>query len=269
MPTLEPSRDPPIACRDRGSGPPLVLLHGWSLGAAVFDGMPEAITEGRRVVAPELRGHGASPASGPFTLGDLAGDLARLLEDLDLRGASLLGWSLGAQVALAALPRIRPRVARLALVSATPCFTVRDDWPHGVPGRAVESLALRVRRDAPRAAARFFDGMFAEGELDGEARARATGIRGAIPAPEPAAALAGLEILATADLRPALGAVDLPVLVIHGERDPVCPPGAGRALAAAIPGARLRELPGAGHAPFLSRPEAFAAALRPFLTGRS
>lgn len=264
MPTPEP-RGPPSACHDRGSGPPLVLVHGWSLGAGVFHGMPGAVTAGRRVLAPELRGHGASPLPGPFTLGDLADDLARLLEELDLGGASLLGWSLGAQVALAALPRIRRRVSRLALVSATPCFTLRDDWPHGVPARALESLALRVRRDPPSAVARFFDGMFAGGELDGEARARAAALRAAIPLPEPAAALAGLEILATADLRPALGAVDLPALVIHGERDPVCPAGAGRALAAAIPGARLVELPGAGHAPFLSCPEAFAAAVGPFL----
>ncbi len=99
------------------------------------------------------------------------------------------------------------------------------------------------------------------------ARARAVALRAAIPPPDPGAALAGLEILAATDLRPTLAAVDLPTLVVHGERDPVCPSGAGRALAEAIPGARLSLLAGAGHAPFLSRPDALAASLLPFLDG--
>lgn len=277
MPFLDLPGGVRVAYADRGAGPPLVLVHGWSFGAAVLEALPPEVLAGRRGVAPDLRGHGASRAAadGPgdaagitgrrFVLEDLAGDLAALLEALRLEGAALVGWSLGAQVALAALPRVRPRLSRLVLVSATPCFTLRDDWPHGLPAAALAALVRRVRRDPAGAVARFSEGMFADGERDPAARSRAAALRTAIPPPDPDAALAGLDVLAATDLRAALAAVDLPTLVVHGAQDPICPAGAGRALAAAIPGARLALLPGAGHAPFLTRPAELTAALLPFL----
>jgi pimeloyl-ACP methyl ester esterase len=251
---------------DAGAGAPVVLLHGWSLSSAAFADELAFLSRGRRAIAPDLRGHGRSAAPpSPFGLEDLARDLAALFDALALDRAVLLGWSLGALVALAAAPLLRARLAALVLVSGTPRFTAGDGWPHGLPARSVEGLALRVRRDAPRAVARFFDGMFVDGELDDAGRARAEALRAAIPPADPAALLSGLDVLAREDLRAGLAALDLPVLLLHGDRDPVCPPGASRAMAAAIPGARLVELAGAGHAPFVSRPGPFRDALASFL----
>lgn len=265
MPRLETQDGVALHHEDAGRGPPVVLVHGWSLSSAVFADEIALLARSHRVVAPDLRGHGRSASGPPFGLAELAGDLEALLAALGLEDVALVGWSLGAQVALAALPQLRGRVRRLALVSATPRFVADDGWPHGLPARSVEVLAARVRRDPARAVARFFDGLFVDGELDPPARAAATALRDAIPVPDAGAALAGLDVLAREDLRPRLGAVDVPTLVVHGELDPICPAGAGRALAAAIPGARLHALPGAGHAPFLSRPAAVRAALHPFL----
>lgn len=262
MPVLVTHSGVRLAHADRGAGPPLVLVHGWSLSSAAFGDLAARLP-GHRLVLPDLRGHGGSDPA-PFGLDELAADLALLLERLDLRGAVLAGWSLGAQAALAALPRVRARLSGLVLIAGTPRFTATGGWTHGLPAQALEVLAHRVRRDPARAAARFFDGMFAPGELDAGARARAAALRAGVPVPAAATALAGLQVLAATDLRAALGAIDLPVLVVHGSDDPVCPAGAGRALAAGIPGARLALLPGAGHAPHLSRPDAVAAALRAF-----
>jgi pimeloyl-[acyl-carrier protein] methyl ester esterase len=214
-----------------------------------------------RLVAPDLRGHGRSGHAGPFGLGDLAADLVRVFDALALDGAVLLGWSLGALAALAALPALGGRVAALALVAGTPCFTERAGWPHALPARTVDAVAAQVRRDPARATARFFDGMFAPGELDAAGRARAEGLRAATPLPPAGALLAGLAVLREADLRGAAAAVSVPALLLHGDADAVCPPGAARALAAALPGARLTLLPGAGHAPLLSRPGPCLAAL--------
>lgn len=253
---------------DSGAGAPIVLVHGWSLSSAAFAGELAFLARHRRAIAPDLRGHGRSSAPArPFGLADLARDLAGLFEALALERAVLLGWSLGAQVALATAPLLRGRLAGLVLVSGTPRFTEGEGWPHGQPARSVEGLALRVRRDAPRTVARFFDGMFVEGELDAAGRARAEAVRAAVPQADPGALLSGLDVLAREDLRAALPALELPVLLVHGDRDPVCPPGASRAMAAAIPRARLVELPGAGHAPFLSRPGPFRDALASFLDG--
>jgi pimeloyl-[acyl-carrier protein] methyl ester esterase len=249
---------------DAGAGDPVVLVHGWAYASGVFDDLAAVLARRRRVIRPDLRGHGRS-SPGPFTLPDLAGDLAALADALGLERAVVVGWSLGAQVALAALPRLRPRVAGLVLVSATPRFTLGDGWAHGLPAQSVEVLAHRVRRDPARAVSRFREGALVEGELGGADRTRAAALLAGLPLPERATALAGLDLLAREDLRTALPGVDVPALVVHGERDPISPVGAGRALAAALPGARLVEIPGAGHAPFLSRPGPFVDALGSFL----
>lgn len=266
MPTLEAGTGPTLHYEDAGRGAPVVLVHGWSLSSAVFADELAAFAERRRAVAPDLRGHGRS-RGGAFGLDDLAADLAALFERLDLARAVLVGWSLGAQVALAALPRVRARLAGLVLVSGTPRFTEGDGWEHGLPARSVDALAARVRRAPDRALARFFEDLFVDGELDAAARDRVRALRAAIPLPDPAAAASGLEVLRGADLRDrvdALAASGLPALVLHGEADPICLPGAARAVAARVRGARLALLPGVGHAPFLSRPAEFRALLGGF-----
>jgi pimeloyl-ACP methyl ester esterase len=259
MPTLDTGTGATLHYEDAGRGAPVVLVHGWSLSSAVFEAELDALAARGRAIAPDLRGHGRSPPA-PFTLDDLAADLAALLERLALARVVLVGWSLGAQVALAALPRVRGRLAGVVLVSATPRFTRGDGWPHGLPARSVEVLAERVRRAPGPALARFFDELFAAGELDGPARDRVRALRAAIPLPDPAAAADGLAALRTADLRPRLddlAASGLPALVVHGGADPICVPSAGRAIADRVPGARLAILPAVGHAPFLSRPGEF------------
>lgn len=263
------------------SGPALLALHGWSRSSADLGPLAEALP-GLRILRPDLRGHGRS-APGPFTLAALAGDLAAVASGAAAvdsgaaaeasgqapQGLVLLGWSLGAQVALAALsahPALRAATRGLVLLGATPRFTQGDGWDHGQPARAVEGLALRVRRAPEKALARFLDDCFAPGELDEAGLGRVAALRAA-PAPDQAAALAGLTMLATADLRGGLGALDLPALVLHGEADAIVPVGAGRALAAALPRARLVTLPGLGHAPHLSRPAEVAALVAGFVEG--
>jgi pimeloyl-[acyl-carrier protein] methyl ester esterase len=107
--------------------------------------------------------------------------------------------------------------------------------------------------------------MFAEGELDDEGRRRAERVRASIPTPDVEAALSALLILEREDLRPRLAKVEVPTHLVHCEADPICPVGASRAMASAIPQATLVVIPGAGHAPFVSRPDAFREALLSFI----
>jgi pimeloyl-ACP methyl ester esterase len=259
MPTLEPD-SARLAYHDRGAGRPVVLVHGWALSSAAFEPLAADLARDHRVVTVDLPGHGDSRDAAPLDLAGLAAAVARLVDHLALDRPVLAGWSLGGQVVLAALPRV-PRAAGLALLSTTPRFTNGDGWSDGLDTHAVEVLAHRVRRDAARAVARFRDGLLAPGEEDGPA---AAALR-ALTVPPAPALLAGLEVLSTADLRGALGAVRVPALVVHGGADPICPPGAGRALAAGVPGATHLELAGAGHAPVLSRAGEVSAAVRVLL----
>jgi pimeloyl-[acyl-carrier protein] methyl ester esterase len=127
----------------------------------------------------------------------------------------------------------------------------------------VEGLAARLRRQPARTLARFLEDCFAPGELDPAGRARVAALAPG-PAPDLGCALDGLSVLATTDLRGALPAVTAPALVLHGEADAICPPGAARDLAGAMPAARLELLPGAGHAPFLSREAEVAGRIAAF-----
>lgn len=220
-----------------------------------------------RSIRYDLRGHGASAPAATATLDDHAADLSALMDALRLEGAVAVAWSLGAQVLLRAFPAVRERLAGAVFVGATPRFTADAGWADGLPSRQVDVLAQRFRRDPARTRARFLSDLLAPAEREELGPARLAALGTAMPLPDTAAAIAGLEILASADLRPTLAAFDRPLLLIHGEADPICPAGASRAMADAIPGARLALLPAAGHAPFLAREDDVVAAVLTFEAG--
>ncbi|HET7752764.1 MAG TPA: alpha/beta hydrolase [Anaeromyxobacteraceae bacterium] len=248
-----------------GAGRPLVLVHGWSLSHRAFAPQLSQLAAGFRVIAPDLRGHGASRSPElARTVDDFAGDLAAVLAALDVEDALVAGWSWGAEIALAALPSVRDRLAGLALISATPRFTAGEGWEHGLPESRVRALRARLARAPDDTRRAFFDAMFADGELDPAAKDRLAAEQLAVP-PDVGAARAALDALAAADLRDRLApARELPVLLVHGDADGVCLPGASAWLAAQLPRSRRAVLAGVGHAPQLSRPEAVSALVAGF-----
>jgi pimeloyl-ACP methyl ester esterase len=266
MPFIKTSVDVNIYYEEAGEGRPLVMLHGWSGSGGVWRFQQE-MAAGCRLILPDLRGHGRSTAPpGGYLLADLADDIVSLFEQLVLTDAVLFGWSLGSQVALAAFPKLKERLAGLVLVGATPRFTATAGYPYGLPATALRGMGLRLSKTFNRTMGEFFRGMFAEGELSHEQEERINReitLEGGLP--EPAVAHATLDILASTDIREKLPAIDRPVLLIHGSADTICPPSVARYLAERLPDARLVMLDGAGHAPFLSRPDEFNAILRKFL----
>lgn len=267
MPFVETAAGVTIHYEERGTGFPVVLIHGWAMSGRVW-AFQEELAARFRLISVDLRGHGTSAApEGGYAFADFAADLVALFDRLGLRRAAVIGWSLGVQVALEAYPALADRVTALVLVSGTPRFTASADWPHGLPTTEARGLGLRLRRSWDVTLGDFFRRMFAEGELSREQNQRiAQEI--VIPRllPDPRAVAATLDTLAAGDHRQLLGAVAAPTLVIHGDRDAICLPAAGRFMADEIPGARLALMEGAGHAPFLSRPEVFNRLVGAFLT---
>jgi pimeloyl-ACP methyl ester esterase len=267
MPLLETEPGVTLHFEEAGKGRPVVLVHGWSMTSRTFAWQVEALAPAHRTITFDLRGHGESSApAGRQGMPDHARDLGALFARLDLSSAALVGWSMGAQIALAALPALRGRVAGLILLSATPRFTSGDDWPHGLPETSVRALAARVEHAPAKALRRFFDAMFVPDEITGAQRAEIERrVLAGAPALGAAAALAGLDALASDDERPRLAEVSVPALLVHGERDPICLPEASAFAQARIPGARRSVLSGTGHAPHLSRPELVNDLLSRFL----
>lgn len=242
-----------------GTGLPMVFVHGWSMSGRVWY-FQRQFSTARRVIVPDLRGHGRSGiAQGrSLTLDEMVNDLETLFHALGLEQAVVVGWSMGAMVVLAAYPRIRERIAGIVLVGGTPRFTSMEGYGHGLSPLEVRGISLRLKRDYSRTMGDFFRSMFSPGELTGEQYQRVVHeivIPGRQPSHE--AAFQGLDILAEADLRAQLSEIRTPVLLIHGGEDAICPHGASVYMAEHLPEARLEIMKGCGHAPFMSRPETF------------
>lgn len=256
-----------LAWREAGSGPALVLLHGWSMSSAVFAEVFEELAGDFRLLAPDLCGHGDSDPGAGYGLTDFAADLAEWLRALDLHDAALAGWSLGGQVALELVPAVRDRLRRLILVGTTPRFTAAADWAAGLPESQVRAMARDLRSHYEKTMGDFFALQFAGEAISRERYRRIVdfAVRGG-SLPEPEIALAALETLRSADQRGALSGIDLPVLVQHGELDRITLPAAACYLAAHLPAAELEMWPGVGHAPFFSRPQEVCRRWRAFLS---
>jgi pimeloyl-[acyl-carrier protein] methyl ester esterase len=253
----------------QGSGPDLVLLHGWSLNLGVWARLTAALAQRFRIIAIDLPGHGrsdwdptaASPAAQAWRVHET---LAPLTERY-----ALLGWSLGGQLAIDLAAALPAGVERLALVATTPRFLAGPGWRYGTPrpllarlihrlhvegGRAVRDfIALQVRGSAPATAARVLAALTTAVSTHGAAQLDAL--------------VSGLARLRDSDLRRALPQLSMPALVIAGRSDRVIRPSAGRALAAALPRGRFVQIEGAAHAPFLSHPVQFLKHLTGFLNG--
>lgn len=267
MPFLETAQGVRIHYETAGDGPTLVFLHGWAMSGRVWR-FQEGLADRYRLVVPDLRGHGLSsaPDSG-YSYANFANDLVALFEALRLDNAVLIAWSMGVQVALQAYPLLKERLAALVFVSGTPRFTAGADYPHGLPSVETKGMALRLKRDQAGTLSDFSRRMFAEGELHQRHAERmiSEAIRG--ESPQYHALQESLASLASADLRTALPSVALPVLLIHGSADTICPPSASRYMAGQLPDARLVVMEGVGHAPFLSRSAEFTVLLTKFLDG--
>ena len=245
-----------------GAGPDLALLHGWGMHGGIWQHAVEDLASRFRVHALDLPGHGRSSwAKGVDELDGLA---RRVAEHLP-HECRLVGWSLGGQVAIRIATLFPARVAQLVLVATTPRFVAKRDWPHGMEPATLAGFAQHLKKDWRGTVQDFLALQVRGDEKQIDALRELKRVVFQHGEPNGAALAAGLEILRTADLRDEAARVRAPTLVIAGSHDRLTPPGAGQALARAIPGARYLEIPRAGHAPFLSHREAFAAALGEFL----
>lgn len=248
-----------LALEDLGRGdPPLLLIHGFPLDREVWTPQLRAL-DGHRLIAPDLRGFGLSSVpQGPLMISDYADDLIALLDHLAIQQAVICGVSMGGYVALDLVRRFRERIAGLVLVDSR----ARADGPAEREARdAMITLAQQqgAMGVAEQLAARLFapgaDPALQEPVLLRMQRTPVAGITAALAAMR--------DRPDSTDLLATLG--DLPVLVVIGTEDQIIPAAQGRALAAAIPGARLVEIPGAGHLPSLERADQLNLALEQFL----
>lgn len=240
MPTIE-ANGRSIAYQAGGDGPPLILLHGATgSGASHFATLLPRLTGAFRVLAPDARGHGATPwdpAAG-FQTADLVDDVRVFADALDLASFHLLGYSMGAMTALAFAVRWPARVRSLVIVS----LGVEREPRLSVGRRLMDPD--RIERDDPAWARRL--------------GARHVAWRELLPAI--VNDIATQPLLSPADLR----SIAAPSLVVAGDRDPFVPVVQAASLARQVRDGRLLILPGTDHDAIDSQPAILAAALDAF-----
>jgi len=240
--------------------PVLALVHGWGMNARVFDVLLDSMADDFEVRALDLPGHGGRDALTHNTLKSWADDLAQRLPE----GATLLGWSLGGQVAMRAALDHPHKVARLVLLASTPKFVATEDWANGVAPADLQDFGAALLADPHATLLRFLSlqtrGMAGQKTLLQHLRLTLA----AAPAASGEALTGGLAILRDTDLRDELSRLKQPALILHGALDTLTPPAAGAWLAETLPAAQYVEFSRAAHAPHLSHGTEVAAAIGRF-----
>jgi 3-oxoadipate enol-lactonase len=247
------------AYRDEGAGQPILFIHAFPLHSAIWEHQIAAFSPHHRVIAPDLRGLGASArGSGAASLDQHADDLAALLDHLAIENATVAGLSMGGYISFSLWRRHRERVAALILADTR----AGADSEEGKQGR--EKSAKLAEEHGPGAIA---DQMLPKLLSPNAPAALRAQVRGIIESNDRAGIAAAQRAMAARpDSTPLLATIDVPTLVIVGAEDALTPPNEAEAMFDAIPGCRWAKLPAAGHLSNMEAPEAFNAAVAEFLT---
>jgi 3-oxoadipate enol-lactonase len=242
------------------AGAPVVVL-GNSLGTTRELWEPQAgvLGERFRLVRYEHRGHGGSPApAGPYTIGELGADVLRLLDDFGIASASHCGVSLGGMIGMWLAANVPERIDALGLCCTSACLPQVQMWE----SRAAQVRAAGMASLSGQVVGRWFTPAFAQRRPATVARFVTT-----LEGVDPEGYAGCCEAIAAVDLRPSLGRISAPVLVIAGAEDPATPPWHGARIASAVGRSRLRVIRGGAHLANVSQPGEVTALLMEHLIG--
>lgn len=253
------------------TGRPVILIHGWPLSGKAWEHqVPALVAEGFRVVTYDRRGFGQSekPQSG-FDYTTLAQDLADLMEQHDLKDATLVGFSMGGgEVARYVADHGEERLSSIVFAAAVPPFMMKSDGnPDGPLTRAAAAeMEANLRKDRDAFFEQFSKDFFsADGDLKVSEAERQKAIA-LCKQSDQTAALGCMEAFGTTDFRDDLKRITVPTLVLHGGADGIVPfEGSGARTKEAVPGSELALIDGAPHGMNVSHADAFNAALIRFL----
>ena len=254
-----------------GEGRPVVLIHGWPLSGASWSEQVGALTgAGYRVITYDRRGFGESdkPETG-YTYDELAADLAGLLDGLDLKDVSLVGFSMGGGEIARYIGRYgEDRLHSVVFAAAVPPYLLKtDDNPDGGLGEEdVDGMQQQARDDREAFLDGFMTDFFsADGELKVTEEQRQEAIVLAHQSDQ-RAALGCMEAFGTTDFRDDLTTITVPTLVIHGDSDGIVPfEGSGMRTHETVAGSELVVVEGAPHGFNVSHADEFNQALLGFL----
>ena len=238
---------------DHGSGKPVVLIHGWPLSGASWEKqVPPLVAAGFRVITYDRRGFGQSskPVFG-YDYDTLANDLHLLIHKLDLRDATIAGFSMGGgEVARYIAKQGTERVKKAAFLGAIPPFLLKAaDNPNGIDGSVFKDIQNGLIADRPGFLAGFLQNFYNVDLLKGKRISdEAVHLSWSIGAGASPTAMVDCVAAWQTDFRKDLEKFNIPTLVIHGDSDRIVPlPISGYRTAKMVKGSTMVVLKDAPH----------------------
>jgi non-heme chloroperoxidase len=270
----ENSMDIDLHYDDVGSGPPVVLVHGWPLSGRSWEAqVPALVDAGYRVITYDRRGFGwSSQPWGGYDYDTFAADLHALVEHLDLRDITLVGFSMGGgEVARYVGTHGSERVSRAVFAAAVPPFLhVNDDNPDGgLDDATIQGFIDGIRGDRVQFLDGFLTGFFAAGDrTDLVSEPARRYLLDIAEFASPKGTEDCVKAFSYTDFRDDLTRFDIPTLVIHGDSDAIVPfEVSGRRTHEGIDGSELVVVEGAPHGLNATHAGPFNDALLGFLAG--
>lgn len=248
-----------LAYDDQGQGIPVVLIHGFPFSRRMWSAQVGPLARAARVITPDLRGFGGSEGT-PESVEQMAADVHAFVQALALPPFVLAGFSMGGYVVFRYLAAHAPSVRALMLLDTRP-------EPDGPEARQRRYAGIeRIRREGPAGFLDDFAGLLVSPRTAETRPEVVTEVRRLMEGTRVETLTGGLKAMAERpDSVPLLAGLSMPTLIVVGEDDKATPVESSRAMAAAIPGAQLAIIPGAGHVSNIEQPDAFNQALAGFL----
>lgn len=251
-----------FAVHDQGTGSPILFVHGFPLDHSMWEAQLDSLARSHRVIAPDLRGFGASKiAEGTVTMEEYSDDLAAILNELHVTAPiAFCGLSMGGYIGWQFFQRHRVRLGSLILIDTV----AKADSEEAAAQR--HKTAETVLAQGSEVMAKVMpDKLFAESTREHKP-AIVENVKTVIRKTAPSSIAAALRGMAKRpDSTPVLKQIDVPTLVICGAEDQITPPKEMRKMAAAIDEAEYAEVANAGHMTPMEQPEAVTTAIRQFL----
>lgn len=234
-----------------------VFIHGWAMNSAVWQPCLQRLPDWIKPQCIDLPGYGENCDVSAITLDDYVEHVAQQIS----RPVLVVGWSLGGLVSLKLAQRYPEKVSALLLVATNPKFVQHNDWRTAVEASVFKQFASSLEKDRVKTIRRFLalqvrgtdTSMQTVKELQRSIDARGQ--------PMIETLLTGLRILSDTDLINTVQQLECPASWLLGEKDALVPSGLAEKLQKMSPGAEIQILACAGHAPFISHPDAFVNAL--------
>jgi len=235
------------------------LLHGFCGSAEYWEQVIPVLSSGYRVIAPDLRGHGASEAPlGPYSIEQMADDVLGLLDSLEIAECIMLGHSLGGYITLSFAQRYASRLKGFGLIHST----AYPDSEEAKEKRLKSVSAIQNEGITPFVDS-FVPGLFAEATASASPQLLEPAKEIGYKTPPQGAAGAALAMRERPDRRDVITATTLPVLLVAGEQDGLIP--AERTFTADKPNVTQATISGAGHMSLFEAPERLAEIIKDFV----